>query len=98
MDKPTKQEIKEFWEKYADNCESFNQDKHRHYRFGNEYYEDEPPIDLNNLFKYAVPKLKAVYPNWRVVLHAWVIELTGDCDKDTLALFWALDKVKEMKE
>ena len=49
-----------------------------------------PPLDLNNLFKHAVPKLKAEYRNWKSVLHDWVDELTGDCEKDALSLFWLL--------
>jgi len=57
--KPTEEQIKELWEKLADDVEHYNEDKHRHYRFGEEWTEDEPSIDLNNLFRWAVPKVIA---------------------------------------
>ena len=56
--KPTDEQLRKFWEKLADEVRHFNQDKHRHYRFGEAWTEDEPPLDLNSIFKYAVPKLE----------------------------------------
>ncbi len=67
-----------------------------------------PPIDLNSLFKYAVPKLEnykrgfviswAGRTTWVVKLHSY--DAVGDTIKSVdndpaLALFWALDKVRE---
>ena len=71
---PSEQEIREFWEWCADSWESFNKDRHRHYSFGTEYTEDEPPIDLNNLFKYAVPKVRESHSE---LLIRWQF---GSCD------------------
>ena len=56
-----------------------------------------PRIDLNNLFKYAVPKLKGEYHNWKPILHDWVDGLMGDYKRDALALFWAIWKVVEKR-
>lgn len=50
----------------------------------------EPKLDLNNLARYAIPKLMIEYHNWRSVLHDWVDGLTGDCEKDALSLYWLL--------
>ena len=54
-----------------------------------------PPLDLNNLWRYAIPKLTT--KNWKSIMRDWVDTLTGDYEKDALALFWVLDK-KLMKE
>ena len=62
------------------------------------WFYGSPPIDLNNLSRYAIPKLIKEYRNWKSVLHDWVDELTGDYEKDALALFWALDPIITGKE
>ena len=49
-----------------------------------------PLIDLHNLWKYAIPQLCKEYRNWHSLLHDWVDQCTGDLEKDTLSLFWAL--------
>ncbi len=49
-----------------------------------------PPLDLNNLFKYAIPKLKSEFPNWKSVLLDWLNCLTGDYEKDVPTLFWLI--------
>ncbi len=80
---PTKEQIKEFWERYG--FRLFNDDDHKIVRqysawwigkwclpLGKgkyEYFKDGlPPIDLNNLFKYAVPKLIDNYGGILLVL------------------------------
>ena len=60
MNQPTKEQIQWFWEQCADEWFSFNEDKHRQYRFGAIWTVDEPPIDLKNLEKYAFPLMKKV--------------------------------------
>lgn len=70
-----------------------------------------PPIDPNNLFEYAVPKLgnyemyrglepgRAVYG--RSVARVWEIDSTHSeiayADTPALALFWAIWKLKEWR-
>jgi len=117
--KPTEEQIKKFWEKIATAVERYNNDRHRHYYFGNDilgkyiredWSEDEPPIDLNNLFKYAVPKLYScslslqdLYPSlsqethWCAGVSLGENNLTTEAyHKDpSLALFWAIWKVIE---
>ena len=111
---PTEEQIKNFWTKLADEVEVFNKGGHYHFRFGYEWYRGEstsfasgiPTIDLNNLFKYAVPKvlhwyIKKVSLNLATVYAC--VELAdgkvGEAyDNDpALALFWAIDKVREGK-
>jgi len=60
---------------------------------GINYYEGDTALGF--LFKYAVPKLKVKYRNWKSVLHDWVDELTGDYEKDAIALFNVLDEIRE---
>ena len=76
----------------------------RFFAWGNDY--EFPPIDLNNLFKYAVPKVKEYYKELStpgyfvsavVFFENWVDEWLIDSNKDpALTLFWACYKV--MKE
>ena len=54
-----------------------------------------PSIDLNNLFRWAVPSLKDTCEEWWSVMVEWAKDITGNYQKDTLALFWALWQVKE---
>ncbi len=68
-----------------------------------------PPIDLNNLFRYAVPKL--VKDGYRISIETaladepwywWIIEKDenqwkADRKDSALALFWAIWQVKEAK-
>ena len=66
MNEPSEEQIKKFWEKIADEVEVFSGGKHYHFRFGDKWYDGDqigfatgiPTIGLNNLFKYAVPKLQ----------------------------------------
>jgi hypothetical protein len=51
-------------------------------------HKDYPPIDLNNLMKYAPRRITVEL--WRTILRRWVAKIAGDYEKDTLALFWAI--------
>ena len=72
------------------------------FAYGSSY--EFPPIDLNNLFKYAVPiaveriaeecKMDLVEAKL-LLFHEWFNRIRQGLE-DVLALFWALDKV--MKE
>ena len=93
MTEPTQKQIKEFWERCGFR---WTVSKTGNYWVRTDPSGTEgqmeviihyPSIDLNNLFKYAVPKLQVEYRNWKSVLHNWVDELTGDYEKDTLSLF-----------
>jgi len=57
-----------------------------------------PFIDLNNLFRYAVPKLSSY--QIRTILSDWIEEIVlldkFDDKECALALFWALWQVKEV--
>ena len=66
MNRPTEAQIKEFWEwcgiRYEPDEDEFKvifPDSQPWYNFGHDWKMDEiePPVDLNNLFKYAVPKV-----------------------------------------
>lgn len=110
--KPTEEQIKEFWEKIADKIEAFNAGRHYHFLFGDSWYRGEqtsfasgiPVIDLNNLFKYAVPKLQD--KGYMIELYSYeckgykvsVYNITGQVDipvaittdeNPDIALFWA---------
>jgi len=65
--KPTDKQVKEFWERFGFNF-SHKAENHNFFHGATGTYADFylypdgdcgslPPIDLNNLFKYAVPKL-----------------------------------------
>ena len=102
MKEPTQEQIKEFWGRIADKYETFGDDTHRHYMFNGEWYEGSgvptgsgnPPIDLNNLFKYAVPKIKEkgilVLVN---MLVEWLMDYIYRGKDPALALFWAIWRV-----
>ena len=107
---PTEQQIKEFWEwcGLKQIC-SPHDDMYRRGIWADPIEQrrfDTPDIDLNNLFKYAVPKLYAVevgtwFPpdssklDWR----AWVedspmsIGVQSYGETPALALFWAIWEV-----
>ena len=81
---PTQAQIKEFWE-WCDMQKCF------YYDMNGGGHRGFPPIDLNNLFKYAINQVP--HNNWKFVLHTWIDNSTGNCEKDTLALFWAIWEV-----
>ncbi len=88
---PTKKQAKEFWERLGYKLRK---------KGGIDYWYDPDnllvnmfnfTIDLNNLFKYA--PLQMTIELWRTILRGWIAKLTGDYEKDTLALFWAIWEV-----
>lgn len=94
MNQPTEEQIKEFWEWCGftillEGMCLYPRDKGVSGRV-----KPLPPIDLNSLFLYAIPKIKSEFPNWKSVLHDWVEGLSGNY-YDALVLFWAVWKVKE---
>ena len=70
---PTEEQIKKLWGRIADKVEAFNEGRHYHFWFNGEVYRGEqtsfssgiPIIDLNNLFKWAVPKLEYISLSWQ---------------------------------
>lgn len=62
-EQPTKEQIKEFWEWYGVKGKYFVHDTYGEFG-GRVTGVKYPPIDLNSLFKWAVPKLqsKFTYP------------------------------------
>ena len=106
--KPTEAQVKEFWEGYGWKQSDGGFYKHPSIA-GAEYYDYAtqgtlPPIDLNNLFKYAVPvaiAILAIQPIgcpsiiqiYKWIFERWAEELKEESDPTT-ALFKALDKVR----
>ena len=103
MDKPTEAQIKEFWERCG-----FKRVNWKGWR-GWEYPDlgattELPSIDLNNLFKYAVPKAIAelimtgigTRNSWGKLLKVWMDFYFEGIELES-ALFWALWQVKENK-
>ncbi len=98
-------EVKEFWEGCGFNQRSYRKPACSHtprckYWLNprGKWISSLPPIDLDNLSRYAIPKLIKEYRNWKSVLHDWVDELTGDYEKDALALFRSLYPIITGKE
>lgn len=62
-----------------------------------------PPIDLNNLWQYAIPVVKKKCGNWKSILHNWKAEVSADMritseahgKNPALALFWAIYRAIE---
>jgi len=97
MNRPTEAQIKEFCEWCGfRHTESPNEFIRRNWWTNPEHLCEShlPPIDLNNLFKYAVPKLES----WDCIID-WAIDMInayadGRTLKDpALALFWAIYEV-----
>lgn len=96
---PTQEQIEEFWEWCGLRYECYDTPAMPHQggawldTSGKLANEDEPcelpPIDLNNLFKYAVPKL-----DQSRYYHA-LKSIFLKQDNPTLALFWALWEVSK---
>jgi hypothetical protein len=117
--KPKEEQIKKFWEwcgfKYSPlKCDcticrpkQWIAPDSSQYKNGEWEHSELPPIDLNNLFKYAVPKLL----NGHCELNTGMSYRKGKClarvwygmydykearhDDPALALFWAIYKVIE---
>ena len=115
MDKSTQEQIKEFWEwcgfKYVrvDDIPWHKkpEDYLTNYWYANNHWvypdgsknKDAPPIDLNNLFKYAVPKLHNDYKIWLTYFpefdtyNAQIGDSSISLKDPALALFWAIWEV-----
>ena len=89
MAKPTKEEIKEFWELCG-----LKRNKYGHWELNDGPYLDIQ-LDLNNLFKYAVPKEIDYLPTYRLLFDKW-LEWLEDLPDPALALFWALWDLKKI--
>jgi len=103
MTEPTKDQIKQLWEWCG-----FRQSNIRGvwwYPAGGATREGLPSIDLNNLFKYAVPKVTSIeLKTWACEPHAsqatiWFDGETYSAAREApaLALFWAIWQVMEKK-
>ncbi len=95
--KPTEAQEKEFWERYG-----FKESKTKGiwwFPTGGASRDGLPPIDPNNLFKYAVQKLlDDGYEGLQELLEDWISELSFKYEENALALFWALWQVKESEK
>ncbi len=99
---PTEAQIKEFWEWCGFECYSTALEDLWFRMPGDESYK-LLPIDLNNLFKYAVPKLdgfklfaQAECPDMVFAEARTVNRYFKAGDKDpALALFWAIWEAKK---
>ena len=113
MKQPTQEQIKRFWEwcgfkikrTYHDFYELESPLKEQ-YWFGLPPcpIKNYPPIDLNNLFLYAVPKVIDIIMAeqecssdvaYAILFKKWLQELELDIPNHDGTLFWALDKVRE---
>lgn len=87
--KPTDEQIKEFWEwcglKVIQSADGYLMVKNAK---GHTSWLD---VDLNNLFKYAVPK---VGKNHMGLFAFWIRQAVVEDKDPALALFWALWEVK----
>jgi putative transposon-encoded protein len=112
--KPSQEQIKEFWKWCGFKHHTFPE----HWKLGNIEIEgarwitpdgnaaiiDTPNIDLNNLFKYAIPLIlkqlgKQFIPPFMKLCQLWydkLVTLYGDSDKiehANIALFWVIWEV-----
>uniref|UniRef100_A0A6H2A573 Phage ABA sandwich domain-containing protein n=1 Tax=viral metagenome TaxID=1070528 RepID=A0A6H2A573_9ZZZZ len=110
MEKPTDEQIKEFWGKIGFEF-SHKDDGISKYKDPKGIYEYLPDIKLGTLFKYAVPKIEdpsiSLYKPvlggnyWVCVLgHKGCCDDLGNACGDTpaLALFWAIYEVVKKGE
>ena len=110
MNEPTEEQIQWVWEQCAE--EVIKDHEHYHYKFAPDngvWYEAKGgfPVDLNNLFKYAVPiwiqsfghsgggqvAYRIFTPLFEVLSEQGYQRNLADLDKKfALALFWAIYK------
>lgn len=103
MNQPTNEQIQWFWEQCGLEEEWEKWTGIKHFWWEDEEgdkisdSEEPPPIDLNNLFKYAVPKMEGVSLHYEDGFYGAEV-LQNDTDygysgKDPApALFWAIYK------
>jgi len=97
MEQPTREQLERIW-KWCGMVENeptiYEGKTYRSYTMPDGRWQAlYPSLDLNNLFRYAIPVLKKEYRNWKSILLDWLNNLTGDYEKDTLALFQAINEV-----
>ena len=105
MNEPTQEQIKRFWEHcgFEVILDSYTEAPTDRWQIpsggminGRTWcFQNQVSINLNNLFRYAVPLLKETCEEWWDVIVEWAKGITGNYKKDTLALFWAIYKVIE---
>lgn len=90
MDKPTEQQIKEFWEWCGFSLIAGNECDEWRFPDGQDYW-NLPDIDLNNLFEYAVPIVldKMSWTEWFHFMVSWAIKLYDKKDP-AHSLFWLI--------
>ena len=98
--KPTEEQIREFWEWCGFKLMAGSNYLLVECPVGYPLGFHSPPIDLNSLFKYAVPKAREVLGELKFVglLIRWIanfafVRLDEKITDPTLALFWALYEV-----
>ena len=98
---PTPEQIKEFWEW----CGLIKIKRGWKFSNGDVLFDADPSIDLNNLFKYAVPKLEAHWIRFSglsCTIRVWEDgrEYYKQSEDPALALFWAIWEIiqKEVKD
>ena len=91
---PTKEQIQWLWEQCRARCIKCNKlIKVKSQRINSDCccYSYELDLDLNNLFKYAVPKIKTTF--WRAeMLINWIFRIVYYNEDPALSLFWAIKK------
>jgi len=98
----TDKQMKEFWE-WCGLDEVLASDGEYHWFKGEEIVSPTddagyPVIDLNNLFRWAVPKLSSKMAKYEVMylLKDWIEDVTIFGKDPALALFWAIWNIKEV--
>ena len=113
MDNPTQEQEKELWEwcglttKYNDEIQYWYESDGK--LIGQGFWEWSPPLDLNNLYRYAVPKALDILgyhgenfkglqlsksSAFRRLVKLWMAQPYPE-DKPALALFWAIYEIME---
>ena len=99
MNKPTGEEVREFWEI----CGLSKRGGYWWYDSNGKHLtaDNPPPIDLKNLFRWALPKLLEVLDaetQFDPLLVKWITGLEWDEDEDpALSLFWVVYEVLKSK-
>ena len=108
QEEPTQEQIKEFWE-WCEWKQLPPQSKSFHYEWGKKVmdwsspipdenwktYSSLPNINLNNLFKYAVPKLieKLAWGRYVDLMKKWLDDILFESKDPALTLFWTIWEV-----
>ena len=112
MKRPTYEQIEEFWEWCGLELLKASDGNYRWFSLASEVNQSYdivspvdsetnlPIVDLNNLFKYAVPKLK-VKGQPIAIVEKFLQSIGHDLffsEDPALALFWAIRQVKEVRD